>query len=58
MFKAIAYCVVFWASRSNGAFVGKMYAAILRSSANRSCMAYAAAMTCWRVLESIVGRGI
>ena len=47
-----------WVGRANGAFVGNACVAILRPSACRSCMAYDAAMTCWRVLESIFGRGI
>jgi hypothetical protein len=39
--------------------VGKSCVAILRHSARISCMASVAmAMTCWRVLESIFGRGI
>ena len=47
-----------WMGRVYGAFVGKSCVAILRPSANRSCMASAAAMTCWRVLRSIFGRGV
>jgi hypothetical protein len=47
-----------WVGRANGAFVGKRWVAILSPSASRSCMASVAAMTCWRVLESIFGRGV
>ena len=47
-----------WVGRANGAFVGKSCVARLKPSATRSCMTSAAAMTCWRVLESILVRGI
>ncbi len=47
-----------WMGCVNGAFVGKSCVAILRPSASWSYMASAAAMTCWRVLGSIFGRGI
>ena len=47
-----------WVGRANGAFVVKSCVAILRPSAIRSFMAYAAAITCWRVLESIFGCGV
>jgi hypothetical protein len=43
--------------RDYGAFVGNMFVAVLRPSASRSCMAYAASMTNWRVLSSIFGSG-
>ena len=44
-----------WVGRVYGVFVGKSCVAILRPSASRSCMASAAAMTCWRALGSILG---
>ena len=47
-----------WAGRANGAFAGMSCVEILMPSASRSCMASVAAITCWRVLESIIGRGI
>ncbi len=47
-----------WVGRVNGALVGKSFVAMLRPSAIRSCMASAAAMTCWRVLESVFGRSM
>jgi hypothetical protein len=47
-----------WVGRVYGAFVVKRCVAILRPSASKSCMASAAAMTCWRVLGSIFGRGV
>ena len=43
---------------TNGALVGKSCVAILRPSASKSCIASAAAMTWWRVLGSILGRGV
>ncbi len=43
--------------REYGAFVGKMFVAELRPSASRSCMAFAASMTNWRVLSFIFGSG-
>ena len=48
----------FWVGRVYGAFVGKNCVAIFRPSASRSCMASAAAMSCWRVLGSVLGRGV
>ena len=47
-----------WVGRTYGALVGKSCVAILRPSASRSCMAFSAAITCWRVLQSIFGRGV
>ena len=47
-----------WVGRVNGALVGKSFVAMLRPSARRSCMAFAAVTTCWRVLESVFGRGV
>ena len=47
-----------WVGRVYGAFVGKSFVAILRASASRSCIASAAAMSCWRVLRSILRRGV
>ncbi len=47
-----------WAGRVNGALVGKSCVAMLRPSTSKSCMTSAAAMTCWRVLESVFGRGV
>ena len=47
-----------WVGRVYGAFVGKSYVTILRPSASRSCMASTAAMPGWRVLRSILGRGV
>ena len=47
-----------WVGLVYGVFVGKSCVAMLRPSASRSCMAFVAAMTCWRVLRSIVGRGV
>ena len=47
-----------WVGRVYGAFVGNSCVAILRPSAKKSCMASAAAMTCWRVLRSILRRGV
>ncbi len=47
-----------WVGRVNGALEGKSFVAMLRPSARRSCMAYAAARTCWRVLGSVFGRGV
>ncbi len=44
--------------REYGALAGKLCVAIIRPSARRSCMASAAAMSCWRVLLSIVGRDV
>jgi hypothetical protein len=46
-----------WVGRVYRAFVGKSCVAILSPSASKSCMASAAAMTCWRMLGSIFGRG-
>jgi len=47
-----------WVGRVNRALVGKSCVAMLSPSAGRSCMSSDAAMTCWRVLESIFGRGV
>ncbi len=47
-----------WVCRATRAFVGMSCVAILSPSASRSCMASAMAMTSWRVLESIFGRGV
>ena len=48
-----------WVGLVYEACVGKSCVAILRPSASsRSCIASAAAMTCWRVLRSILGRGV
>ena len=47
-----------WVGRVKRALVGKNCVAMLRPSARKSCMAYAAVMTCWRVLESIFRRGV
>jgi hypothetical protein len=44
--------------REYGALVGKLCVAIIRPSARMSCMASAAAMSCWRVLLLIVGRSV
>ena len=42
--------------REYGVLTGKLCVAIVRPSARMSCMASAAAMSCWRVLLLIVGR--
>ena len=47
-----------WVSRANGAFMVKSCVAIFRPSTSSSSIASAAAMTCWRVLGYIFGRGI
>jgi hypothetical protein len=47
-----------WVGLTNGALVGKSCVASLRPSASKSCIASAAAMTWWRVLGSILGRGM
>ena len=47
-----------WVCRVYGAFVGKRCVAILRPSASTFCMASAAAMTCWQMLGSNLGRGV
>ena len=44
--------------REYGALAGKLCVAIVRPSARMSCMASAAAMSCWRVLLLIVGRSV
>ena len=46
------------AGREYGALAGKLCVAMFRPSARMSCMASAAAMSCWRVLLLIVGRAI
>ncbi len=47
-----------WVGRVNEALAKKRCVAMVMPSARRSCMASAAAMTCWRVLESVFGRGV
>ena len=44
--------------REYGALVGKLCVATVRPSARMSCMASAAAMSCWRVFSLIFGRSV
>ena len=47
-----------WVGRVYGAFVGKSCVTILRPSTSRSCIASAATITYWKVLRSILWRGV